>query len=154
MDTVTLDDFFNINFPNQPYPEVLVLDIQGAELDALQGSQKSLENAKVVVSEISRYHLYKNQGLFDDINHLLKSKGYICVCLNYDTEFEYGDAIWVKSELAKILDFAPITVMFRNKFLLLDRLKLLETALTINRWLHAKCSELRKLGSNKDNRHS
>lgn len=152
VDTVTLDDFFTINFPNQPYPEVLVLDIQGAELDALRGSQKTLENAKIIVSEISRYQMYRNQGLFEEINLLLEGYGYLCVCLNYDTEFEYGDAIWVKKELAKILDFAPMTVMsnrnpragiFGNKFLLLDRLKLLETALTINRWLHNKSSELK-----------
>jgi FkbM family methyltransferase len=147
VETVTLDDFFTTNFPSKPYPEAIVLDIQGAELDALQGSEKIIENAKIIVSEISRYKLYRNQGLFEEINRLLEGHGYLCVSLDYNVEFEYGDAIWVKKDLAKKLDFTPMTGLpnrnpragiLGNKFLLLHRLRLLETALMINRWFHSQ----------------
>jgi len=154
VNTVTLDDFLNINFPNQPCPEAIVLDIQGAELDALRGSQKTLESAKIVVSEISRYQMYRNQGLFEEINLFLEGYGYLCVCLNYETEFEYGDAIWVKRELSRVLDFNPITVVsnrnpragiFGNKFLLLDKLRLLEIGLRINQWIHSQQKEFKSV---------
>lgn len=143
--TQTLDDFFKKNFANGPQASVLVFDIQGAELEALEGSSEVLKNVEIVVSEVSRYSLYKDQGLFVDIDGFLESSDFKCVSLIYDPEFEYGDAIWIKRSLSKRLNFDPIAMiktvnpkvkLMKNKFLLLHRLRLLDFALRINKWMN------------------
>lgn len=142
--TQTLDDFFKRHFPNGPRFSVIVLDIQGGELDALEGSSDVLKNAEIVVSEVSRYSLYKGQGLFVDMDRLLELNDFKCVNLKYDPDFEYGDAIWVKRSLAEKLKFDsiimistdnPKTKTLKNKFLFLHRLRLLNIALKVNRWM-------------------
>ena len=141
--TQTLDDFFKENFVNGPQISVLVLDIQGSELEALEGAAEVLKSAEIVVSEVSRYPLYKKQGLLIDLDGLLDAHDFKCVSLIYDPEFEYGDAIWVKRSLTEKLSFVPIdmigaanpkTKSINNKFLFLHRLRLLDIALRINKW--------------------
>lgn len=141
--TETMDDFFKKNFVYGPQVSVLVLDIQGSELDALEGATEVLKNVEIVVSEVSRYSLYKDQGLFVDLDGLLDSRDFKCVSLIYDSEFEYGDAIWVKRSKSEKLSFDPIVMIetvnpktksMKNKFLFLYRLRLLDVALRINNW--------------------
>jgi FkbM family methyltransferase len=56
--------------------EVIKLDIQGAELNALIGAEKSLTSVLAIEVEVEFYELYRNQPLFDSVFNFLKSHGF------------------------------------------------------------------------------
>jgi FkbM family methyltransferase len=72
-DTVTIDSLrekedFDIHF--------MVLDVQGAELEILEGSSSYLESDLLgVVLEVEMYPIYKDQPLFHDTFSFLNDKG-------------------------------------------------------------------------------
>ena len=53
--------------------DAIKLDIQGAELNALVGAEKSLTSVLAIEVEVEFYELYRNQPLFDDVFSFLKS---------------------------------------------------------------------------------
>ena len=53
-----------------------VLDLQGAELLALKGSEKSLINCKSLLIEVSTKQFYKNGNLWIDIKKWLNQRGF------------------------------------------------------------------------------
>jgi FkbM family methyltransferase len=57
--------------------DLLKLDVQGAELMALQGAAERLKSALVVHTEVEFVPLYKDQPLFADIDAHLRSKGFL-----------------------------------------------------------------------------
>ena len=70
IETITLDSFVakqeikNVDF--------IKLDVQGAELDVLQGSKKTLKNVVKIVCEVEFIEIYKDQPLFAEVNNFLK----------------------------------------------------------------------------------
>lgn len=77
VDLVTIDQFCETQNINQI--DLLKLDIQGGELDALKGAERCLEQGKVslVYTEVFFTPYYNKQPLFGDISNYLSSKGYI-----------------------------------------------------------------------------
>lgn len=76
--TDTLDNvIFGTNEATTSYGEFLKLDVQGAELEVLQGGERVLlERTVAVIAEVSFCELYENQPLFGDVALFLKSKGF------------------------------------------------------------------------------
>ncbi|HVX01030.1 MAG TPA: FkbM family methyltransferase, partial [Candidatus Babeliaceae bacterium] len=56
-----------------PMPDVIKLDIQGFELEALKGMGALLRHVKYILCEVSFKKLYHNQALFLDIANYLES---------------------------------------------------------------------------------
>ena len=56
--------------------DFIKLDIQGAELDALQGSQVVLKSVLGIESEVEFMELYKSQPLFSHVNEFLLKQGF------------------------------------------------------------------------------
>lgn len=56
--------------------DFIKLDIQGAELDALQGSQEVLKSVLGIESEVEFMELYKSQPLFSRVNDFLLKQGF------------------------------------------------------------------------------
>jgi len=60
-----------------PQPDILSMDIQGAELAALKGASKPLQNELLcVVNEIEFCEIYEDQGLFHHQHELLYNSGF------------------------------------------------------------------------------
>ena len=57
--------------------DYLKIDVQGAELDVLNGAGKLLSNVTVVHTEVEFVPLYKNQPLFGDIDMKLRQHGFL-----------------------------------------------------------------------------
>jgi FkbM family methyltransferase len=70
--TVTLDDIDKIGDC-----DYLKLDIQGAELDAINGADNLLSNALVVHTEVEFIPMYCGQPLFGDIDLALRKRGFL-----------------------------------------------------------------------------
>lgn len=56
--------------------DVLVVDVQGAELLVLKGATHTLAKVKAVVSEVSTQALYEGGVLFDELRAFLRSHGF------------------------------------------------------------------------------
>jgi len=70
--TRRLDDIYQ-----HPAAHMIKLDVQGAELDVLQGAEKTLQKTLVLESEVEFVPLYKEQPLFGDIRCFLREKGFL-----------------------------------------------------------------------------
>ncbi|MDD3179541.1 MAG: FkbM family methyltransferase [Opitutaceae bacterium] len=95
--TVTLDDYMTDNSP----PDLLWLDVQGAELLALRGAVRMLARVKVIHLEIAFRPVFENQPLFSAIDALLR-RDFRLVRL-------YSSTTWWKSSLLRLNRWVPLT---------------------------------------------
>lgn len=70
--TNRLDDIYH-----HPAAHMIKLDVQGAELEVLQGAKSTLRNTLVLESEVEFVPLYRDQPLFGDIQCYLREKGFL-----------------------------------------------------------------------------
>jgi FkbM family methyltransferase len=71
---ISLDDFFNQENSGN-VPDVLFMDVQGAELEVLRGATETLQRGGLaIMAETMFLPLYEKQGLFSDIDILLRKR--------------------------------------------------------------------------------
>lgn len=58
------------------YPMLIKLDVQGYESEVIKGGITTILKANLLITEVSFYHLYEGQPLFDDIYAQLKNLGF------------------------------------------------------------------------------
>jgi len=80
--------------------DLLKLDLQGYELEALKGCGGLLERIKVITTEIEFVALYDGQPLFGDIDVFLRAQGFRLLNLyelyiQPDGQLTAGDAVYV-----------------------------------------------------------
>lgn len=93
--------------------DILWMDIQGAELQALQGFEDKLQSIKLIHTEVEFFEIYKNQPLFRDLKSYLIKNGFVFYCFTNLGDYS-GDAIFLNYSLVKRkLDFT-----IRLKYLL------------------------------------
>jgi FkbM family methyltransferase len=80
---VPLDDYV-VN-ERLPLPDLVKLDVQGYELEALRGSERCLEHAKFIICEVSFIEFYRGQALFPDIVEFLHKHGFNLLALGVNT---------------------------------------------------------------------
>ncbi|GAB4343829.1 MAG: hypothetical protein Kow0089_19930 [Desulfobulbaceae bacterium] len=111
VESVTIDDFCRQE--NIPSIDILKLDIQGAELAALQGASSLLDSHKIrlLFVEVEFMEIYRGQPLFHDVAAFLTGKGYSLYDfrgLSYTEkgQLAWGDAIFCSPEVMECLDAA------------------------------------------------
>lgn len=77
IESATLDSIYKQ--ANLKYVDLLKIDVQGAELLALQGAEKALSLTKRIWIEVSFIPLYKESAVFSDIYLFLKNKGFMMI---------------------------------------------------------------------------
>lgn len=80
--------------------DLLKLDLQGYELEALKGGVNLLSRTVRVISEIAWFELYEGQPLFTDIDGFLQSHGFRFVD-DFDVRMHWndkaaGDGLWTR----------------------------------------------------------
>lgn len=97
--------------------DVLKLDVQGAELDVLQGAEARLDGQLLaVIAEASFVELYEGQGMFADLDRHLRGHGFQLFDICYRRwsrkrlgaayagmrvgQMTYGDVLYLKDPLA------------------------------------------------------
>jgi FkbM family methyltransferase len=69
----TLDDLCADERP----PFLLKLDLQGAELEALQGGERTLARTEMVILEVSFFRAIRTAPLFHEVTAFMKKKGFV-----------------------------------------------------------------------------
>jgi len=109
VDSVSIDDFCQEKNIHQI--DILKLDIQGAELAALEGAASLLDQQRIrlMFIEVEFIEIYKGQPLFYDVAGYLTGKGYSLYDfrgLSYTEkgQLAWGDAIFCSQEVMESLE--------------------------------------------------
>ena len=86
---IGLDDFVR---EHGLLPNIIVIDVQGAELEVLAGGMETLSNASIVEVEVSREPIYEGGAAFKDVDRLLVSSGFSRVT----AVPAHGDVLYVR----------------------------------------------------------
>jgi len=93
VDVKRLDDVgLNIDDYN-----MIVIDVQGYELEVFKGSVKTLEKIDVIVSEINRAEVYENCAKIDELVNFLSDYGFELKEHHWLGE-TYGDGLFIKKK--------------------------------------------------------
>lgn len=60
--------------------QVLIVDVQGAELEVLKSFDGNIKHFEMIEVEVSQRELYEGQVLFDELNTYLESMGFVRKC--------------------------------------------------------------------------
>jgi len=93
-----LDDFLTAA-DKQKY-NMIVIDIQGAELIALRGAVKTLESIDAIIAEVNYDELYAGGVLVNDLDAYLAKQGFTRVD-TISVAYYTGDALYVKNKFFK-----------------------------------------------------
>lgn len=72
---VTLDSLVEENL--LPLPDLVKLDIQGFELEALKGASKLLNHVEVFILEVALFQFLPGQPVFHDVIGFMRDRGYV-----------------------------------------------------------------------------
>jgi FkbM family methyltransferase len=85
-----------------PNADLLKLDVQGYELEVLEGARGMMRNVRAIISEVSLVPLYHGQCLFGDVVAFLAKEGFVLRAFAETTPtgrcFEQTDALFLRSE--------------------------------------------------------
>ena len=101
--------------------DFIVLDIQGAELQAIAGLGEFVERVKWIYTEVSKKELYKGATQFKDLEAYLNEKGFRRVFTAWDRKAGWGDALYVRKGLYQttlrqdiLISSSQVRRFFRN----------------------------------------
>jgi len=94
MKLTDVQDIFSI-----PNPDIIWMDLQGAELIALKGLEERIDSVKVIHTEIWGQETYTGQDLFPEMLQYLNSKGFFCLHDYLPEKWIASDAEFVKNDL-------------------------------------------------------
>ena len=92
--TTTLEDYFRSN--KVQAVDLVWMDIQGAELMALQGAGHRLKDIRTIHTEVEFMEIYKGQPLYRDIKRYLNQRGFSQYGFTAEGEYS-GDAVFVNT---------------------------------------------------------
>ena len=85
-----------------PEVNLLVLDLQGAEYQALLGATKTLETIDYVIAEVNRKELYKGIKLVSEIDSILSRNEFMRVATRW-TRHGWGEALYIRTSAKRLL---------------------------------------------------
>lgn len=93
-----------------PWPDLIKLDLQGAELLCLQGAAESLRHAEVVILEVSFIPLYAGNPLLGDVIPFMADRDFRCFDIAalwrrpLDNALAQGDFFFVNKDSPLVAD--------------------------------------------------
>jgi FkbM family methyltransferase len=111
--TITLDDYFAA----REKPDLINLDIQGAELSALQGAKSTLRFTSWVYCEVNFRELYSGGANLVILERFLKKNNFKRVAIRRQFGEGWGDALYRNSKLTKFsMKSAIAEIYFRLRW--------------------------------------
>ena len=111
--TITLDSL--VKARDNRY-DMLVMDVQGAELLVLRGAEKVLEDIKCVITEVNTKELYAGCAQIEDLDAFLGERGFVRVCTDM-TRHGWGDALYLRKMVTVQLSAGLGNRLFQLAFL-------------------------------------
>jgi FkbM family methyltransferase len=112
--TVTLDTLIKA-CGDQKY-DMLVMDVQGAELLVLRGAEKVLSGVKCVITEVNTKELYAGCAQIEELDAFLGERGFVRVCTDM-TRHGWGDALYLRKLVTVQLSAGLGNRLFQLAFL-------------------------------------
>lgn len=78
--------------------DLINLDIQGAELQALKGMGDFLDRTNYIYTEVNKKRVYIDCAQIEEIEHYLGLKGFEKVCVRWIPKKGWGDALFIRRE--------------------------------------------------------
>lgn len=78
---------------NKPGPYLLKVDVQGAELDVLEGAAGILDNTEYIILETTMFGTFKNGPQLSDVVEFMKKKGFVVYDIFGNTYRMLDDAL-------------------------------------------------------------
>ena len=94
--TETLDTILSINEVDTRLYNMLVMDVQGAELLVLKGATNYIENCEFIISEINAKEMYKGCVLVGELDKHIEGLGFNKVKQGLHRVKGYGDAFYIR----------------------------------------------------------
>ena len=88
----TLDSYFTNKTTKY---NLILLDVQGYELEVLKGAKETLKNVDYILCEVNRAELYKKCPMVEEIDVFLNQYGFKREVTNW-VGFTWGDAFYIK----------------------------------------------------------
>ena len=79
--------------------DFVVVDIQGAELQAIKGLGELITHVNWIFTEVSKKELYKGATKFNELEEHLTQIGYKRVFTAWDRKAGWGDALYARNEV-------------------------------------------------------
>jgi len=93
--------------------KILVLDVQGAEIEVIKGGSRTLNEIDYIISEISQIELYKKTSEITELIKILGDFGFIYVASEINRATGWGEGLFLHKRAIKdlsILEFEHLTV--------------------------------------------
>lgn len=97
VECIKLCDFIRKNSIDEI--DLLWMDIQGSELNALKSAENYIDKIKFIYTEVEFLEIYKDQPLFKDIDNFLKEKFILLGFATLNTNYS-GDAVYINKKHA------------------------------------------------------
>lgn len=111
--TITLDSSLRDHWgkwSKNKLETLLILDIQGGELEAIKGAPELLERVGWIEAEVSTAELYKNQNTLIQLDEYLKEKGFKRISTRIYPERNHGDALYFRPNLTTLSFLAAMRI--------------------------------------------
>lgn len=97
--TVRLDTLLKRQNESPQNFDVLVMDVQGAEMFVLKGAPEVLKNIKCIITEVNTKELYAGCVMLEELDAFLGERGFIRMHTDM-TRHGWGDAVYVKKAVS------------------------------------------------------
>lgn len=94
---ITLDEICQEKELKSPY--LVKIDVQGAELDVLEGAQRTLKETDVIVMEISLFQFFANGPQFFDVVNYMNEQDFVVYDI-FDNQYRLLDGAMSQVDLA------------------------------------------------------
>jgi len=107
-----LAQYPQIEFPNKEIVEIstldsetiqsflynmIVMDVQGYELEVLRGGEETLKHIDMVLTEINKVEMYKGCALVEDMDEYLGERGFHRICTYWQADGgTWGDGLYAR----------------------------------------------------------
>lgn len=99
--TMRIDDIET----NETSQIMLIIDVQGAELQVLQGSIETLKKTVLLKVEVSTTTYYEGQSYQNEIASFLRGRGFIRVSQRISKKMGQGDAVFMRRGHTSMISF-------------------------------------------------
>ena len=121
-----------VEIKNIPLPDLIKIDVQGAELDILKGSMKIINNAKFLIVELQHTEYNKGAPLCDQTRDFLIENGWEVYAEKFSNNGPDADWCFINKNYKSLnLDFIQNQPKIIDCFIFYNELELLKYRLTI-----------------------